>query len=65
MIEYKVKWQKCPTHYNDPQLLFVEAATPADAEKIARNYVERHFGLEWFKTEVIGLAEPMPEGKVK
>jgi hypothetical protein len=64
MNEYRVQWTKCPTAYNTTHVLFVEAGTPADAEAVARNHIERKLGVGgWIKFEVAPV-EPVPAGRV-
>jgi hypothetical protein len=41
MPEYRVHYCKIPTNYNDDRLMFVEADTPEEALKKARNQCER------------------------
>lgn len=72
MIEYRVVWCQCPTSQHSTRVLFVEANNKEDARKLARSYIERKFGVEWF---VIGSTagdqngitevERMPPGHVK
>lgn len=64
MNEYRIQWTQCPTAYNDSHILFVEAANPADALAIARDHIERKFGVNWLKLEV-GESPSVPAGKVK
>ncbi len=62
--EYRVKWAQCPHAYHPTQVLFVEAATPEDARKIARDHIERKFGIEWIKFFDVAIATTIPAGKV-
>lgn len=64
MKEYRVVWCQCPTRSHTPRTLFVEAANCLDAEKIARDHIERKQGLEWFQIQSVKESEPMPAGKV-
>lgn len=65
MKEYRIVWIACPTSYNTPHVLFVDAENERDAEVIARDYVERSFGIEWLKFDSISETKPVPAGSVK
>lgn len=64
MAEWRVIWQECPHVHHPSRVLYVEAATKEDADKIARDHVERKFGISWFSIHSISQAEPVPAGKV-
>jgi hypothetical protein len=63
MKEYRVVWIQCPTSYNTPKVLFVEAENEKDAEAIVRDHIERSFGIEWFKVSV-SEPKPVPAGRI-
>lgn len=63
--EYRVVWQQCPHNSYDSRVLFVEAGSKDDAEKIARDHIERRFGIEWFSVRDITPTKPIPFGRVK
>ena len=64
MVEFKVVWTKCPTAYNEPRSLFIEAGNEDDAKEIARDHIERTFGVAgWIKFEVSEAKKP-PIGRV-
>lgn len=65
MKEYRVTWQACPHVHHPVRVLFVEAGSVEDAQKIARNHVERNMGLEWFTIKTVTEAEAVPAGSVK
>lgn len=53
MKEYRIKWCQCPHVHHDTKVMFVEATTEDDARKIARNHIERKFGIEWFTIQTV------------
>lgn len=61
--EFKVKWCKCPTNYNDTQIMVVEALSAGDAKKLATDAIERR-GIEWFVVGDVYEAEKLPQGRV-
>jgi hypothetical protein len=65
MREYRVLWQQCPHVHHDRHVMFVEAASEEDAKAIARNHVERHYGVEWFTIWSASETAPVPAGRVK
>jgi hypothetical protein len=65
MTEFRVEWHQCPHVQHDRKVLFVEAETANDAKAIARDHIERRFGIEWFSIIQITNAVPVPAGKVK
>lgn len=64
MPEFRVLWRQCPTVQHPTKVLFVQADDAKDAEAIAVDHVERHFGISWFKVMEIGEAKPVPKGRV-
>jgi hypothetical protein len=65
MNEFRVVWQECPHIHHPRQVLFVQAASVEDARALARDHVERRFGIEWFTIHEVAPAPPTPEGKVR
>jgi hypothetical protein len=65
LTEFRVVWQECPHNHHPKRVLFVEAASRDDAKALARDHVERRFGIEWFTIHEITTAPPMPSGKVR
>jgi hypothetical protein len=65
MIEFRISWCARPTNFNSPRVFFVEAANKDDAENIARNHIERKFGVSWFNIDDVSETKPIPAGKVK
>ena len=65
MKEYRIKWQQRPHVQHDVNVLFVEANNPEDAKEIARDHIERRFGIEWLSIHEVKEAAPMPAGRVK
>jgi hypothetical protein len=64
MKEYRVKWTQVPTAYNPSHVVFIEAASPQDAEAIARDHIERTHGVgSWIVFEV-SESVAVPAGKV-
>lgn len=64
MKEYRILWCQCPTNRNPWRVLFVEAATPDDARAIAKNHIERKYGIGWIKIDKITEAPVVPAGRV-
>jgi hypothetical protein len=64
MTEYRVKWCQCPTSQHSSRLLFVEAASPEDAKTIAKDHIERTFGISWLVIWEANETVPMPAGRV-
>lgn len=64
MPEYRVTWCQCPHVYHTKSVLFIEAASPEDAKKVARNHIERTFGIEWFSVFTADESTPPPAGRV-
>ena len=74
MTEFRVEWCRYPTNHNNPQVLFVEAVSKADARTIAIDYIERRFHIPRFDFGIgtgfrgddgITEVEPVPAGHVK
>lgn len=65
MNEYRVKWCQCPHVHHTPGVLFIEAATTDDAKTIARNHIERKFGIGWFSIQDVSETVPVPAGIVR
>ena len=65
MKEFRVQWTRCPTNFNSPSFLFIEAGSREDAKTIATNHIERS-GVAWFVIySVSEITTPIPEGRVK
>lgn len=65
MKEYRICWQQCPHIQHSTKILFVEAETPEDALLIARDHIERKFGIAWFSLHTCDETTPIPAGRVK
>ena len=63
MSEFRITWYE-PTKRNILRVLFVEAGQAANAEAVARDYIERHYGLAHFVIAGVKLAEVVPAGRV-
>ena len=64
MKEFRVVWVQCPTIDYSMNILFVEAGDADDAQDLARDYIERKFGIgDYIKFEVTE-AKLVPPGKV-
>jgi hypothetical protein len=64
MKEYRVKWCQCPHVQHTPGVMFIQAASPDDAKKIARDHIERTRGIEWLSIQEVTEAPPVPRGTV-
>jgi hypothetical protein len=65
MIEYRVKWCKCPHNNNESRYLFVEANNAEDAKAIAMDHIQRKYGIEWFSIFSADAVGELPPGQVK
>ena len=64
LTEYKVEWTQCPTAHNHPKVLFIEAQNEKDARVLAKDYIERNFGIGRSVIDKVTEAKKMPEGGV-
>ena len=62
--EYEVAWTECPTAYNRPRVLFIEAQNEEDASVLAKDHIERNFGIGRSVIDKITETKEMPEGGV-
>ena len=67
MKTYRIAFALRPTNYNTARVLFVEAANETDAEKVAKEYIERKEGVAsseflWQRIDEITL--PPTPGRV-
>jgi hypothetical protein len=51
--EYRVHWHQCPHNRFDPHVMYVMADDKIAAEAIAKDHIERTYGIEWFKIKEI------------
>lgn len=65
MPEFRVIWQQCPHARHDKHVLFVDTDALDNAEVLARDHIERHYGIEWFTIHDITFAPAMPAGTVR
>lgn len=66
MQEFRVEWCKYPTNYNERRVLFVTAASKADAEAVARDHIERRYGVSRKDFEAhASEPESVPAGTVR
>ena len=45
MTEYRVRWVQFPSNFHQSQILFVEAESAEAARAVAKDYIERTFGI--------------------
>ena len=64
MQNYRVVWQQCPRVHHEKRVLFVDAGSADDAKAIARDHVERTYGIEWFTVWSAEEASARPAGRV-
>ena len=64
MPEYRVQWQQQPHIHHPIRLVFVEAASESDAREVARDHIERTYGINWFSVYPPKPTTPRPAGKV-
>jgi hypothetical protein len=64
MNEYRLEWCQCPHVQFSWRVMFVQAAGPEDACAVARDHIERRYGIEWFSIRNVTLAKPVPAGAV-
>ena len=64
LIEYEVRWTKCPTRNNEPQVLFVEAENKKDAHILTEDYIKRNKGISWFNVDLVTESKKMPVGGI-
>ena len=64
MKEWKIYWAECPTAHNKQRVLFVQAETLANAREVAKDYIERKFGVARFVIDRIKETEHVPVGTV-
>lgn len=62
--EYRVQWHECPTAYNRPGVLYIEAASPDDARALALDHLERRHGIAAHIKFTVTEAPPKPAGRV-
>lgn len=65
MTEYRLEWCQCPHVQFSWRVMFVEAANVDDARAIARDHIERKYGVEWFSIRNVAPARTVPAGVVK
>lgn len=65
MKEYCVTWCQCPHAHHTNRILFVEAASADDAKAIAKDHVQRTYGITWFSVFNAFEPTPPPPGRVK
>lgn len=66
MNEYRIIWIACPHIEHSAKLLFVEAHTAEDAETLARDFVQRRYGVVSFTIRSVeAIPAALPPGKVK
>ena len=62
--EYEVVWTQCPTAYNRPRVLFIEAQNKEVARVLAKDHIKRSFGIGQSVIDKITETKEMPEGGV-
>lgn len=62
--EYRIRWCQRPHVHFTMQVLFIEAASADDAKAIARDHIERKFGIESFSIFEAVESKPRPAGRV-
>ena len=65
LMEFRVVWCECPHVQHTPRVVFVDALNSADARQLARNYIERRYGIGWFTISECKEAPTMPAGRVR
>lgn len=48
MNQYRVSWQACPRINNPSRIMVVEALNAVYATEIAKDEIERGFGISWY-----------------
>jgi hypothetical protein len=67
MKTYRIAFALKPTNYNTARVLFVEAANEYDAEKVAKEFVERKEGIassEFLWQHIGEVTSPSTPGRV-
>lgn len=64
MTEFRIVWTQCPIDHNTQRVLFIEAANERDAERIARNHIERTYKITWFVIQNTTKSLAVPPGRV-
>jgi len=62
--EYRVTWTKLPRSNQTGRVLFVKARSSEDAIAVAKDHIERKFGITRFSVDSAAKAPEVPEGKV-
>jgi hypothetical protein len=65
MKEFRIRWAARPTAYNPPRILFVEAENEKDAMQLARDHIERAYGVAAGIFGAEEVTESLPPGRVK
>jgi len=62
--EYRVAWQQMPFCNYERKVSFVEARDGNHAEALVKDYVERTYGITYFKVREAQLYEKPEGGRV-
>lgn len=63
MNEYRIKWQQRPYIQTLPQVMFVEANTVEEAQLVAKDHIERSYGIASYGIDSVELYT-RPPGRV-
>ena len=64
-FEYRVVWQAHPRNYHPERVVFVIAEFTDDAKKLARDFIERTYGVVALTIHSATVCPVLPPGSVR